>query len=76
MVTRFKIARILAGKKQIEISQKTKIPVSTLSQIECGWRNPNASQLKKLQKALPDLLKENNHEIERQCADVDPPLGG
>jgi transcriptional regulator with XRE-family HTH domain len=63
MVTRFKIARILAGKKQIEVSRKTGIPVSTLSQIECGWRVPNSSQLKKLVKELPQLAKESEIEI-------------
>ncbi len=57
MTTRFKIARILAGKKQIEISQKTKIPVSTLSQIECGWRKPTPQQLAKIKKALPSYDK-------------------
>jgi transcriptional regulator with XRE-family HTH domain len=63
MITRFKIARILAGKKQIEVSQSTGIPVSTLSQIECGWRVPNARQLKKLIKELPQLAEKSETEI-------------
>ena len=54
-LTKFKMARLEAGKKQIELSIETKIPVSTLSQIECGWRNPNPVQLEKLRKALPHL---------------------
>jgi len=58
MTTEFKIARILAGVKQTELSAQLEIPVSTLSQIECGWRRPNKDQLNKLSKALrPQLDK-------------------
>lgn len=60
MTNKFKLARILEGKKQIELSAETNIPVSTLSQIECGWRNPNSTQLEKLKRALPRLDEEWN----------------
>ena len=65
MTTKFRIARVLRGIKQVELSFETKIPLSTLSMIECGWRNPNPTELEKLRKALPrleegsNLLKEN-----------------
>jgi len=59
MPTKLKILRIIAGRKQLEVARKTRIPVSTLSQIECGWRVPNSSQLKKLVREFPELAGES-----------------
>lgn len=55
LVNRFRLARVLEGKLQIEVSKQTGINVSLLSQLENGWRNPNPRQLRKLMKALPKL---------------------
>ena len=55
MVNKFKLARIEEGKKQIELSVQTGIPIATLSQLENGWRNPTPEQLRKLMGALPKL---------------------
>ncbi len=59
MVNKFKIARIIAGRKQVELSKKIGIPARVLSEIENGWRIPNPRQLKKLQEELPELAQVN-----------------
>lgn len=51
----FRVARVLSGRKQIEVAREAKIPISVLSMIENGWMNPKPEQLKRLRRALPRL---------------------
>ncbi len=49
---RAKYIRIMQGKKQTELSRKTGMHITTLSQIENGHLCPYPGQVKKLVKAL------------------------
>ena len=64
MTNEFRLARIFSGKKQIEVSRETGIPVSILSQLEMGWRNPTPGQLEKLRTVFPQLGKLRIEETE------------
>ena len=55
MTTAFKIARLMLGKRQIDIANKTRLGLCTISFLENGRLIPNQNQLRKLRKALPNL---------------------
>lgn len=55
MMNRFRLARMRQGKKQIELAKQIGIHPTIISQFECGWKIPTPRQLKKLEKALPEL---------------------
>jgi hypothetical protein len=54
-VNKFKVARVLEGKKAIEIAHEARIPPSVYSLIENGWLIPKPEQLRRLERLLPKL---------------------
>ena len=54
-VNKFKVARVLEGRKQIEVAREAGMSLTVLSMIENGWLNPKPEQEKKLRRALPRL---------------------
>lgn len=63
MPNEFKLARILSGKKQLEICKETGISVTVLSLLENGWKDPTPGQLEKLRTVFPQLGKLKIEEI-------------
>jgi len=53
MINKFKLARAISGKTQLQISFEAKMNITTLSLIEDGYRKPNPEQLAKLEAVLP-----------------------
>ena len=56
----FRVARVLSGRKQLEVAREAKIPISVLSMIENGWLTPKPAQLKRLKRVLPRLEEAEN----------------
>jgi transcriptional regulator with XRE-family HTH domain len=55
MINKFKLARILEGRRQIEVAREAGIALNALSMIENGWLNPKPEQLEKLKRVLLKL---------------------
>lgn len=55
MGNKFKAARVLLGKSQLQLAAETRMHVTLISQLENGWRNPTQDQIERLKKALPNL---------------------
>ncbi len=53
MMTPLKLARSIEGMRQVELSKRLKIHNTTLSLLECGWRELTPEQLTKIKKILP-----------------------
>ncbi|HEX5736045.1 MAG TPA: helix-turn-helix transcriptional regulator [Blastocatellia bacterium] len=47
-----KIARLLRGVKQLELSRKARISASRLSLIECGWAEASPAELAAIKRVL------------------------
>jgi len=55
MINKFKLARLLTGKKQVDVSRETSIHPATLSLIENGRLIPTPKMVERLKKVLPNL---------------------
>ena len=55
MPSKFKIARVLLGKSQLQVAAESGIHTSIVSQLENGWRIPTPSQVERLRRVLPNL---------------------
>ena len=51
-LTRIKLYRLQSGLRQIELAQRADIARCRLSELECGWIEPRAEELKRLARAL------------------------
>lgn len=49
---RIKLARVEAGLTQTELARKCNVPYQSISQWECGLRNPKLETLRKIANAL------------------------
>lgn len=57
MATIFKLERIKANLKALEVARKTGLTTSRLSLIENGWADPTPVEIEKLKRVLPKLGK-------------------
>jgi transcriptional regulator with XRE-family HTH domain len=67
-----KIERVKKGLNQYDLAVKTKIPQSTISLIENGYRKPTEVQKKAIAKVLKTSIQElfPKHEEGQECAAV------
>jgi transcriptional regulator with XRE-family HTH domain len=55
MATIFKLERIKANLKGLEVARKAGLSTSRLSLIENGWVEPTPVEIEKLRRVLPSL---------------------
>jgi len=65
VMKRMKVARALAGIRQIDLSRQTGIPCSALSLIENGLREPNSEQAQMINNALNEKIFKNKISTEK-----------